>query len=138
MNMVEILSHWNIYVPETSFLTQRGATIIFNEKNEVLYNFIPENLLGYSSNMTSPLSFLEEILFNWTLMISNKCLVCGSYNFRADRALSGRLVCNSCGTPFGVRGSGNIKINNFNIFSFKNKYFFFVCILIVSFIIVII
>ena len=21
---------------------------------------------------------------------------------RADRALSGRLVCNSCGTPFGV------------------------------------
>ena len=71
-------------------------------------------------------------------MISNKCLVCGSYNLRADRALSGRLVCNSCGTPFGVRRSGNNKINNFNIPLFKNKYFFFICILIVSFILVII
>mgnify|MGYP001185565626 FL=1 len=62
MNMVEILSNWNIYVPDPSFLTQRGATILFNEKDEVLYNFIPDNLLGYSSNMTSPLSFLEENL----------------------------------------------------------------------------
>ena len=60
MNMVEILSNWNIYVPESSFLTQRGGTILFNEKDEVIYNFISENLLGYSSNMTSPLSFLEE------------------------------------------------------------------------------
>ncbi len=62
MNMVEILSNWNIYVPEPSFLTQRGATILFDEKHEVLYKFNPENLLGYSSNMTSPLSFLEEHL----------------------------------------------------------------------------
>ena len=60
MNRVEILSNWNIYVPESSFLTQRGGTILFNEKDEVIYNFISENLLGYSSNMTSPLSFLEE------------------------------------------------------------------------------
>ena len=36
---------------------------------------------------------------------------------RADRALSGRLVCNSCGTPYGVRRRGNKKINKFNIFS---------------------
>ena len=71
-------------------------------------------------------------------MISNKCLVCGSYSLRADRALSGRLVCNSCGTPFGVKRSGNNKINNFNVFSFANKYFLFICILIVSFILVII
>ena len=42
-------------------------------------------------------------------MIANKCLVCGSSNLRADRALSGRLVCNSCGTPFGVRRRGKIK-----------------------------
>ena len=50
-------------------------------------------------------------------MIANKCLVCGSSNMRADRALSGRLVCNSCGTPFGVRGRRNKKIYNTNIFS---------------------
>ena len=70
-------------------------------------------------------------------MISNKCLVCGSYNMRADRALSGRLVCNSCGTPFGVRRPGNKKINNFNVLSFNVKYFF-IFLLIVSFILVII
>ena len=62
MNMIEILSNWKIYVPEPSFLTQRGATILFNEKDEVLYKFIPESLLVYSSNMTTPLSFLEENL----------------------------------------------------------------------------
>ena len=71
-------------------------------------------------------------------MISNKCLVCGSYSMRADRALSGRLVCNSCGTPFGVRRPGNKKINNFNVFSFNIKYFLFIFLLIVSFILVII
>ena len=44
-------------------------------------------------------------------MIANKCLVCGSSDLRADRALSGRLVCNSCGTPLGVSRRGNKKIN---------------------------
>ena len=51
-------------------------------------------------------------------MGSTKCLVCGSSNMRADRALSGRLVCNSCGTPFGVGRQGNSKISNYNNFSF--------------------
>ena len=62
MNMIEILSNWNIYVPDSSFLTQRGATILFNEKGEVLYKFISGSLLGYSSNMSSPLSFLDDFL----------------------------------------------------------------------------
>ena len=70
-------------------------------------------------------------------MIANKCLVCGSSNMRADRALSGRLVCNACGTPFGVRRRGNKKINYFN-FSLNNKYIIFLCILIVAFFLVII
>ena len=71
-------------------------------------------------------------------MVANKCLVCGSSDMRADRALSGRLVCNSCGTPFGVRGRGNKKINNFYIFQLNKKYFFFICILLLAFILVII
>ena len=70
-------------------------------------------------------------------MIANKCLVCGSSNLRADRALSGRLVCNSCGTPFGVGRGRNKKINNLN-FSTNNKYFFFILIFIVAFFLVII
>ncbi len=71
-------------------------------------------------------------------MSSNKCLVCGSSNLRADRALSGRLVCNSCGTPFGVGRRVNKKINIYNKPSFYNKYFIFICILILAFILVII
>ncbi len=57
---------------------------------------------------------------------------------RADRALSGRLVCNSCGAPYGVRRTDKNRVNNLNKFSFNNKYILFICILIVSFILVII
>tara|TARA_Y100001968_G_scaffold220324_1_gene203158 strand:- start:1944 stop:2669 length:726 start_codon:yes stop_codon:yes gene_type:complete len=62
MNMIEILSNWNIYVPDSSFLTQRGATILINEKEEILYEFISTSLLGYSSNMSAPLLFLKDLL----------------------------------------------------------------------------
>ena len=71
-------------------------------------------------------------------MKGNICFVCGSSNLRADRALSGRLVCNSCGTPFGAGRRRNKKINHFNIFSINNKYFFLLCLLIVAFVLVII
>ena len=71
-------------------------------------------------------------------MAANKCLFCGSFNLRADRALSGRLVCNSCGNPYGVRKTGEKNINNLNLSSFKKKYLLFLVILIVAFILVII
>ncbi len=61
MNMIEILSNWNTYVPDSKFLTQRGATILLNEKDELLYEYISNSLLGYSSKMSEPLSFLEDI-----------------------------------------------------------------------------
>ena len=57
---------------------------------------------------------------------------------RADRALSGRLVCNSCGTPFGVGRRVNYKTYFYSKFSFNNKYILFICILIVAFILVVI
>ena len=62
INMIEIISNWNIYVNDSSFLTQRGGTFLLNEKNEVLYKFISEGLLGYSSKMSEPLSFLDDFL----------------------------------------------------------------------------
>ena len=71
-------------------------------------------------------------------MLKNKCLICGSSNFRADRSLSGRLVCNSCGTPYGVRKGGRNKVNSFIPFSYKNKLWLFIFILILSFILVVI
>ena len=63
INMIEILSNWNTYVPDSAFLTQRGATILLNEKDEVVYEFISESLLGYASKMSAPLSFLDDILY---------------------------------------------------------------------------
>ena len=62
INMIEILSNWNIYVPESSFLTQRGGTILLNENDEIVYKFISESLLGYSNKMSAPLSFLDDFL----------------------------------------------------------------------------
>jgi len=62
-NMIEILCNWNIYVPDSSFLTQRGATILIDEKDQVLYEFFSESLLGYSINMKTPLSFLDDFLY---------------------------------------------------------------------------
>ena len=60
--MIEILSNWATYVPDSAFLTQRGATILLNEKDEVLYEFFSESLLGYSSKMSAPLFFLDDFL----------------------------------------------------------------------------
>ena len=57
---------------------------------------------------------------------------------RADRALSGRLVCNSCGTPFGVGRRVNNKTSIYSKFLFNKKYFLFICILIVAFILVVV
>ena len=71
-------------------------------------------------------------------MIINKCLVCGSSNLRADRALSGRLVCNACGTPAGVSRHVKNKKNIYSKFSLNNKYFILICILILAFILVVI
>ena len=57
---------------------------------------------------------------------------------RADRALSGRLVCNSCGTPFGVGRRVNNKKGIYNKSSLYNKYILFICILIFAFILVVV
>ena len=70
--------------------------------------------------------------------MANKCLYCGSYNLRADRALSGRLVCTSCGKPYGVKKVGINNTNNFSPFLYKKKYLLFISILIVAFMLVII
>ena len=58
-------------------------------------------------------------------MSAKKCLVCGSTSLRADRALSGRLVCNSCGTPLGVRKGRKKKMYNSYDFSSTKKYILF-------------
>ncbi|HEY9832254.1 MAG TPA: peroxiredoxin-like family protein [Stenomitos sp.] len=57
-NMVEVLSHWNTYVPDAAYLTQRGGTFLFNAQGELLYEHRDRGILGFAPNMSYPLSFL--------------------------------------------------------------------------------
>ena len=70
-------------------------------------------------------------------MIKNRCFVCGSYSLRADRALSGRLICTSCGNPYGVRKTRRHKINTNNLSFINSKRIIFVLLLILIFILII-
>ena len=64
-NMTEVLSHWKIYVPDAAYLTQRGATFLFEadgeRPRELIYEWRDRNLLGFAKNMSNPLSFLDKI-----------------------------------------------------------------------------
>ena len=58
-NMVEVLSHWNTYVPNPAYLTQRGGTFLFDAQGKLLYQHRDRGILGFAANMSCPLSFLE-------------------------------------------------------------------------------
>ena len=57
-NMTEVLSNWNTYVPDAAYLTQRGATFLFDERGKLLYEHRDRNILGFAAHMSDPLSFL--------------------------------------------------------------------------------
>ena len=57
-NMSEVLSNWKTYVPDTAYMTQRGATFLFDSKGELLYKHLDKGILGFAANMSRPLSFL--------------------------------------------------------------------------------
>ena len=61
-NMAEVLGNWSTYVPDATYLTQRGATFLFDRDGELLYEHRDRNLLGFSSDMHRPLSFLSDRL----------------------------------------------------------------------------
>ena len=58
-NMTEVLSNWNTYVADASYLTQRGATFLFDIDGELLYEHRDRNILGFAANMSNPLSFIN-------------------------------------------------------------------------------
>ena len=60
-NMVEVLSHWQTYVPNPAYMTQRGATFLFDADGKLLYEHRDRGILGFAANMSRPLSFLDEI-----------------------------------------------------------------------------
>jgi hypothetical protein len=57
-NMTEVLGHWKTYVPDGTYLTQRGGTFLFNAQGELLYEHRDRGILGFAANMSRPLSFL--------------------------------------------------------------------------------
>ena len=60
-NMTEVLSNWKTYVPDAAYLTQRGATFLFDADGKLLYEWRDRNILGFAENMSDPLSFLDEL-----------------------------------------------------------------------------
>ena len=61
-NMNEIIQNWGDYILYAKFLPQRGASFLLNEKNQVIYKFFSNDILGYSSNMKDPLEFLSDLI----------------------------------------------------------------------------
>lgn len=60
-NMGEVLRHWNTYVPDSAYLTQRGATFLFDRQGELLYEHRDRAILGFAADMSDPLSFLSQV-----------------------------------------------------------------------------
>ena len=70
-------------------------------------------------------------------MSKNKCLYCGSFSLRADRALSGRLICTNCGNPYGFRKvTRNQSIKNFRFKNTRKYLFIFILMLVFIFIVI--
>tara|TARA_B100000902_G_scaffold121910_1_gene122000 strand:- start:168 stop:896 length:729 start_codon:yes stop_codon:yes gene_type:complete len=59
-NMLEILQNWNEYILDNKFLAQRGASFLLDDKEDILYHYFSNDVLGYSSTMDNPLAFLTE------------------------------------------------------------------------------
>ena len=61
-NMFEIIKNWDDYIINSKYLPQRVSTILLNEKNEILYQYLSKDILNYSISMENPLLFLSEYL----------------------------------------------------------------------------
>ncbi|MDC3180258.1 hypothetical protein OA979_00460 [bacterium] len=61
-NMNEIIQNWGDYILHTKYLSQRGASFLLNDKNQIIFKFFSSDVLGYSSNMRDPLGFLFDLI----------------------------------------------------------------------------
>ena len=60
-NMTEVLRNWRAYVPDATYLTQRGATFYYDAQGNLLYEYRDNHLLGFAENMSFPLAFLDQV-----------------------------------------------------------------------------
>ena len=61
-NMKEIIQNWSDYILNEKYLPQRGASFLLNNKNQIIYRYFSNDVLGYSSNMRDPLGFLTDLI----------------------------------------------------------------------------
>lgn len=59
-NMGQVLGNWSTYVPDSSYLTQRGGTFLFDNQGKLLYEHRDGGILGFAENMSYPLAFLRD------------------------------------------------------------------------------
>ena len=59
-NMAEVLGNWKAYVPDASYMTQRGATFLFDTNDQLIYEHRDRGILGFAENPSYPLSFLFQ------------------------------------------------------------------------------
>ncbi|MDX2255716.1 MAG: peroxiredoxin-like family protein [Pseudanabaenaceae cyanobacterium bins.39] len=59
-NMAEVLGKWSEYVPDASYLTQRGGTFLFDQHNQLIYEHRDRGILGFTETPSTPLKFLQE------------------------------------------------------------------------------
>ncbi|MBE9262227.1 AhpC/TSA family protein [Microcystis sp. LEGE 00066] len=59
-NMTQVLGNWSTYIPDSSYLTQRGGTFLFDSQGNLLYEHRDGGILGFAENMSYPLAFLRD------------------------------------------------------------------------------
>ena len=59
-NMIEIVQNWNDYIIDNKYLPQRCASFLLDYSDQIIYKYSSNEVLGYSSKMEDPLSFLSE------------------------------------------------------------------------------
>ena len=59
-NMIEIIQNWNDYILDNKYLPQRCASFLLNDKDQIIYKYYSNDVLGYSLKMEDPLWFLTE------------------------------------------------------------------------------
>jgi hypothetical protein len=56
--MSEVLNNWKTYVPDVTYITQRGGTFLFDAAGELSYQHRDRGILGFAETMSNPLAFL--------------------------------------------------------------------------------
>ena len=60
-NMAEVLSQWTTYVPDATYLTQRGGTFVFDARQTLVYEHRDRGILDFAEHKSTPLAFLADL-----------------------------------------------------------------------------